>query len=92
MRVCISCSTKLLDMVFFSCVHAGRQIHLGPVSNGHGTCPCALPAHGDQTKTNKEYAAALEAYPSREAYWRLLAEKLLNNRIDPHLREYAAGA
>jgi cell division cycle protein 20 (cofactor of APC complex) len=33
-----------------------------------------------ETKKDKENAAALAASPSKEAYRRLLAEKLLNNR------------
>jgi cell division cycle protein 20 (cofactor of APC complex) len=31
----------------------------------------------------KEYATTMEACPSREAYWRLLAEKLLNTPPEP---------
>jgi hypothetical protein len=33
-----------------------------------------------ETKKNRKYAAAMQAYPSREAYRRLLMETLLNNR------------
>jgi type IV pilus biogenesis protein CpaD/CtpE len=37
-----------------------------------------------ETKKDKEYAAALEAYPSKEAYWSQWP------RADPRLQEQAA--